>query len=140
MSSNSSANRVPFGNGFGWLLADTNVTVQDGQLPEGFSRHQGHKRVIDEWRGGAFESGILWVHQTDSSSILAIPTARWDGYGIFKFFLSHRAGRVIELPAWSGHCDWSKSAEQFHAAREVALSIGNSTLGITPIPVPKPAR
>lgn len=120
------------GSGTGWLLVDDNVTVREDTIPTGFAsnQEQGADRLLQDWHGGRFESGILWLHQTTAAGVLAVPTARWDGSGHFQFFLWRGFGPILALPAWSDYGGWNNSPETFHAARKAASAFGNSALGL----------
>ena len=121
-----------FGSGTGWLLVDSNVQVAEKTLPAGFAstEHPGFDRVSQCWEGGDFESGILWLHQTSEAGVLAVPTARWDGTGRFRFFLWRGVGPILEMPSWSGNPWWSGTPAGFDAARDAATAFGNAALGI----------
>lgn len=126
------------GAGTGWLLADMNLNLRTKNekrptLPNGFASPQesGADVVLDEWKRGGFESGILWLHQTSQSAVFAVPTGRWDGSGRYEFFLWRGFGPVLELPTWSDlGRRWSNSAGAFEAVREEALEFGNLALGV----------
>lgn len=121
------------GSGSGWLLVHDNVATA-GSLPAEFGEGDDGAAdlVLQFWKDGRFESGILWVHQTSPAAVLAVPTARWDGSGAFEFFLGidGAGGKVVHLRAWSDGTYWSKNATDFHTARKVARATGNRALGI----------
>lgn len=123
---------VAVGSGSGWLLADDNASGGPYTLPTGFASatEPGADDLLAEWGRGHFRSGILWLHQTSAAAVLAVPTAEWDGSGVFLFFLWRGFGPVVHLPAWSANADWNNDATAFHTAREAAQAFGNSALGI----------
>lgn len=120
------------GSGSGWLLVATNLSGGSA-LPIGFTpeSQMDVDLVMQSWQCGEFKDGILWVHQTSASAVLAVPTGGWSDSGVFAFFLWRGAGRVFQLEPWSEGTHWHRGGvEDFTSAKRAARAIGNAALGI----------